>query len=84
MPTTQVELDYGNKTLGGIVYERDREEHFRMAHKAKSNVSSTWHRVSRRITAYFVILSSILRGSRMKVGKTTRLRSAPGRSCEMI
>lgn len=29
--------------------------------------------------AYFVILSSILRGSRMKVGSTTLLRSAPGR-----
>lgn len=37
-----------------------------------------------RITTHFVILSSILRGSRMKVGKTTRLRSAPGRSCEMM
>jgi hypothetical protein len=31
-----------------------------------------------------VILSSIDRGSRMKVGRVTRLRSAPGRSCEMI
>lgn len=33
---------------------------------------------------YFVILSSIDLGSRMKVGKVTRLKSAPGRSWEMI
>lgn len=33
---------------------------------------------------YFVIRSNMLRGSRMKVGKTTLLRSAPGLSCEMI
>jgi len=34
--------------------------------------------------SHFVILSSILLGSRIKVGRTTRLRSAPGRNCEMI
>ena len=34
--------------------------------------------------AYFVILSSIDLGSKMKVGRTTLLKSAPGRSCEMI
>ncbi len=34
--------------------------------------------------AYFVILSSILLGSRINVGNTTLLKSAPGRSCEMI
>lgn len=33
---------------------------------------------------YLVILSSMLRGSRIKVGNTTRLRSAPGLNCEMI
>jgi hypothetical protein len=33
---------------------------------------------------YFVIRSSIDRGSRIKVGKTTRLRSAPGRSWEIM
>ena len=33
---------------------------------------------------YFVIRSNIDRGSSMKVGSTTLLRSAPGRSCEMI
>lgn len=34
--------------------------------------------------AYFVILSSIDLGSKMNVGRTTLLRSAPGRSWEMI
>lgn len=34
--------------------------------------------------AYFVILSSIDLGSKMNVGRTTLLRSAPGRSCEII
>lgn len=33
---------------------------------------------------YFVILSSIDLGSRMKVGNVTRLKSAPGRSWEMM
>ena len=34
--------------------------------------------------AHFVILSSIDRGSNMKVGSETRLRSAPGRSWDMM
>jgi hypothetical protein len=33
---------------------------------------------------YFVIRSNIDLGSRMKVGKVTRERSAPGRSWEMM
>jgi hypothetical protein len=32
----------------------------------------------------FVIRSNMERGSRMKVGNVTRLRSAPGRSCDMM
>jgi hypothetical protein len=36
-----------------------------------------------RRAANLVIRSSMLRGSRMKVGRVTRLRSAPGRSWEM-
>jgi hypothetical protein len=39
--------------------------------------------IARTIT-HFVILSSMLRGSNMKVGRTTRLRSAPGRSWDMM
>ena len=36
------------------------------------------------LKAYFVILSSMDLGSRMKVGRVTLLRSAPGRNCEMM
>lgn len=42
------------------------------------------HYVCAFIIAYFVILSSMLFGSRMKVGSVIRLRSAPGRNCEII
>jgi hypothetical protein len=38
----------------------------------------------RRGKTDLVILSNMLRGSRMKVGRVTLLRSAPGRSWEMI
>lgn len=34
--------------------------------------------------SYFVILSSIDRSSRMKVGRVILDRSAPGRSCDMM
>ena len=33
---------------------------------------------------HFVILSSMDLGSKIKVGRVTLLRSAPGRSCDMI
>lgn len=33
---------------------------------------------------YLVIRSSMERGSRINVGSTTRLKSAPGRNCEMM
>jgi hypothetical protein len=36
------------------------------------------------VYTHLVILSNILLGSRIKVGSTTRLKSAPGRSCEMM
>lgn len=35
-------------------------------------------------TQYFVILSSIDLGSKINVGRTTLLKSAPGRSCEIM
>src|SRR5688572_22590855 len=34
--------------------------------------------------AHFVILSNIDRGSNMNVGSVTRLKSAPGRSCDIM
>lgn len=36
------------------------------------------------MNTYLVIRSSMDLGSRMNVGNTTRLRSAPGRSCEIM
>ena len=41
-----------------------------------SNLKAEWQ--------YFVILSSIDLGSRMKVGRVTLLKSAPGRNWEMM
>jgi hypothetical protein len=38
----------------------------------------------RERASYFVILSNMDLGSSIKVGKTTLLKSAPGRSCDMI
>lgn len=36
------------------------------------------------VLIYLVMRSSMLLGSRMKVGRVTLLRSAPGLSCEMM
>ena len=51
-------------------------------------LKTRWIRGHRKIThvvgAHLVIRSSMDRGSRIKVGSTTRLRSAPGRSWEMM
>ena len=86
MPAAQVELDDRHEAFGGVLNLRDGQEHLRVAHEAVHNVSGTlftWHGME-ALSTYFVILSSILRGSRMNVGRTTRLRSAPGRSWEMM
>ena len=48
-----------------------------------SLVSSALLRLPVRV-AHFVIRSSMDLGSNMNVGSTTLLKSAPGRSCEMI
>ena len=42
------------------------------------------HKTSVCILAYLVILSSIDRSSKMKVGRVILDRSAPGRSCDMM
>lgn len=95
MPATQIKLNHRDESLDGIFYRRDMQEHLRVAHEAiflnvscqayvsvNAGARSIWG--SSRKATYFVILSNILRGSRMNVGRTTRLRSAPGRNCEMI
>lgn len=98
MPAAQVELDDANEPLGRVVNLGDGQEHLGMAHEAggKSWSAGTglmvvaahgrarawWGRGSKKTD--FVILSSMLLGSRMKVGRVTLLRSAPGRSWEMM
>ncbi len=85
MPTAKVKLDHGNEALDVIVYGGDVQEHFRVAHEAaKSGLAGEGSQSGALRATNFVILSSILRGSRIKVGRTTRLRSAPGRSWEMM
>ena len=93
VPSTQIELDYRDKTFDGIVNGGHGEQGLRVCHEAGQKTGSVncgdrpiaHRRVSiREKTTYLVIRSSIERGSRMNVGKTTRLKSAPGRSCEMM
>lgn len=90
MPTTEIKLDYGDEALDRVVDMWYREEHLGMAHKATFNLgqpllSRVRYAISWRYRdTHLVIRSSMLRGSRMKVGKTTLLRSAPGRSWDMM
>jgi hypothetical protein len=85
MPATEVELHHGNETLDRIVNFGHWEQGFGMCHEAcYGQYIASVGMGPRSYDAYFVILSSILRGSKMKVGSTTLLRSAPGRSWEMI
>lgn len=88
MPSTQVELDHGHKSLDWIVNSAHGKESIGVGHEARKDVS--FCRAKRQgskageMSSYFVIRSSIDRGSRMNVGRTTRLKSAPGRSWEMM
>lgn len=82
MPAAQVEFDDGYKSLGRIVDGGNMQEHLGVAHEAATGSARLPSKQSSK--TYFVILSSMLRGSRINVGKTTRLRSAPGRNCEMM
>ena len=83
MPSTQVELDHGNEPLNGIVDVGHGKEGLGVRHEAVPRGEKVCSR-SALGRLYLVIRSSIERGSRMKVGSTTLLRSAPGRSWEMI
>lgn len=82
MPTAQVELDHGDEAFERIIDGGHRQKGLRMSHEASDNVmlvlSNTT--VIDVYSTYLVIRSNIDRGSKMKVGSTTRLRSAPGRS----
>lgn len=82
MPPTQIEFYYRYESLNGIVNLGHREKSFWMRHETNTVMSLTTLTMAR--ASDLVILSNIDLGSSMKVGKTTLLRSAPGRSCEMI
>ena len=79
MPATEVELGYGYETLYGVVNLGDGEHSLGMCHEAAYSVSALVIQ-QMQVRTHFVMRSSIDRGSRIKVGSVTRLRSAPGRS----
>lgn len=90
MPATEIELDDGDKSIDGVVQSGDVKQHLGMAHETNGRDGQSAG-AKRRLgvgggggMTHFVILSSMLRGSRIKVGRTTRLRSAPGRSWEIM
>lgn len=62
------------------------QQHLGMAHEAsKQSTISTFRYIGCRHgeewpESYLVMRSSMLLGSKIKVGRVTRLRSAPGRS----
>lgn len=84
MPAAQVEFDDGNEALGGVVDLGNGQQHLGMTHEACKRRSAGDRYDGGEQATNLVILSNMLRGSRMKVGRTTRLRSAPGRSWEMM
>lgn len=89
MPTTQVEFDHGDESLNGVIDRGHGKERVGVGHKARlvSIPLPTSQRTRIGLGAgstYLVMRSSMDLGSRMNVGSTTRLRSAPGRSCEMM
>lgn len=93
VPAAEVELDDGNKSFMGVVDFGDGQEHFGVAHEASRRRISYREgvRSARALSGrdrigltYLVIRSNILRGSSMKVGSTTLLRSAPGRRFAMM
>lgn len=55
-----------------------------MGHEAVCLSARARQRMAPEKLSHLVMRSSIDRGSRMKVGSVTRLRSAPGRSCDMM
>lgn len=81
MPAAQVELDDGHKSLDRIIDRGDGKEHLGVAHEAEARgVSSLGSGKGVGGCTHLVMRSNMLRGSRMNVGRTTLLRSAPGRS----
>ena len=85
MPSAEVELRYGDKSFYRVFDFRNRKHSLRMGHEAVTCVSAQIKPKRFASTqTHFVMRSSIDRGSRMKVGRVTRLKSAPGRSWDII
>lgn len=86
MPSAQVELDHGDETFEGVIDIGHRQQGLGVCHETDRRINGVSDRnfVTDIVSTYFVMRSSMDRGSRMKVGRTTRLRSAPGRSCEIM
>ena len=84
MPPAEVELGHCDKALDRVVDLGQREERLGVGHEAVVCQHLHGSGCGGRSLSYFVMRSSIDRGSRIKVGSVTRLRSAPGRSCDMI
>lgn len=84
VPSTEVEFGHCDEALDGVLNLGEREESLRVGHEAVRLSASSRSRILREYSSHFVMRSSIDRGSRMKVGRVTRLRSAPGRSWEMM
>jgi hypothetical protein len=82
VPAAQIELGHSYESLHGVFNFGEGEHGLGMCHEAASTVSTVLSLYLQ--TTHFVMRSSIDRGSRMKVGSVTRLRSAPGRSCDMM
>lgn len=95
MPAAEVEFDNGYESFCRVLNQGHWQQCLWVLHKAVSrryqpleltatNVCMGSPKSNGITQTYFVILSSMLLGSRIKVGSVIRLKSAPGRSCEMI
>lgn len=86
VPSAQIKLHNGKKSLRRVVDRGHRQQRLWVGHEAvQRQVSATPTSLGGGETqTHLVIRSSIDRGSRINVGSVIRLRSAPGRSCEMM
>lgn len=55
MPTTQVELDYGDESIDGVIYGRDMQEHFGVAHEAVGHKSVSGELDGEKVTVGVVV-----------------------------
>lgn len=84
VPTAQVEFGHCHKSLHRVFNLGNWKHGLGMSHEAASYVSDLIPIECFPGSTHFVMRSNMDRGSRMKVGRVTRLRSAPGRNCEMM